>query len=65
MLDVNDNAPDFGRSAYSADVSEDAVEGSQVLTVDRRSRLGSFFRKESYFPRGSSISRQKFLFFLE
>ncbi|XP_051903998.1 protocadherin-16-like [Hippocampus zosterae] len=33
VLDVNDNAPDFGRSAYSAEVSEDAVVGSPVLTV--------------------------------
>ncbi|XP_077402425.1 protocadherin-16 isoform X2 [Vanacampus margaritifer] len=33
VLDVNDNSPVFGRSAFSADVSEDAAEGSQVLTV--------------------------------
>ncbi|XP_057677236.1 protocadherin-16-like [Corythoichthys intestinalis] len=33
VLDVNDNAPIFGKASYSAEVSEDAAEGSQVLTV--------------------------------
>ncbi|XP_030010494.1 protocadherin-16 [Sphaeramia orbicularis] len=33
VLDVNDNSPVFSRSSYSVDVSEDAVEGTQVLEV--------------------------------
>ncbi|XP_054639199.1 protocadherin-16-like [Dunckerocampus dactyliophorus] len=33
VMDVNDNSPTFGRSSYTVDVSEDAAEGSQVLTV--------------------------------
>lgn len=33
VLDVNDNSPVFTRVSYSAEVSEDAKEGSQVLEV--------------------------------
>ncbi|XP_077448676.1 protocadherin-16-like isoform X2 [Stigmatopora argus] len=33
VLDVNDNGPVFGKAAYGAEVSEDAKEGSRVLTV--------------------------------
>ncbi|XP_061755306.1 protocadherin-16-like [Nerophis ophidion] len=33
VMDVNDNSPVFGRSSYTADVSEDSLQGSQVLTV--------------------------------
>ncbi|CAN9501862.1 unnamed protein product [Ophioblennius macclurei] len=33
VLDVNDNSPVFSKSTYSVEVSEDIVEGSQVLEV--------------------------------
>ncbi|XP_035678851.1 protocadherin Fat 4-like [Branchiostoma floridae] len=32
VLDVNDNAPEFGREAYTAHVSEDASGGDVILT---------------------------------
>ncbi|XP_066289157.1 cadherin EGF LAG seven-pass G-type receptor 2-like [Branchiostoma lanceolatum] len=33
VLDVNDNAPEFGRDAYDADVLEDAPVGDVILTL--------------------------------
>lgn len=39
VLDVNDNSPVFSKSSYSVDMSEDAVEGSQVLQASAHSNL--------------------------
>uniref|UniRef100_UPI0037E8DF2B protocadherin-16 n=1 Tax=Semicossyphus pulcher TaxID=241346 RepID=UPI0037E8DF2B len=33
VLDVNDNSPVFNKGSYSAEVSEDAAEGTQILEV--------------------------------
>uniref|UniRef100_A0AAX7SGL1 Protocadherin-16 n=1 Tax=Astatotilapia calliptera TaxID=8154 RepID=A0AAX7SGL1_ASTCA len=33
VLDVNDNNPVFSKSSYSVEISEDAIEGAQVLEV--------------------------------
>lgn len=39
VLDVNDNSPVFSKSSYSVDMSEDAVEGSQVVEASAHSNL--------------------------
>ncbi|XP_017273627.1 protocadherin-16 [Kryptolebias marmoratus] len=49
VLDVNDNSPVFTRISYSAEVSEDAKEGSQVIEVSATDADEGFNGKILYF----------------
>ncbi|XP_076023905.1 LOW QUALITY PROTEIN: protocadherin-16-like, partial [Genypterus blacodes] len=55
VLDENDNSPEFSSGSYSADVSEDAGEGTQVLQVtatdpdeDLNGRVLFFLSREAH-----------------
>nr|XP_015817127.2 protocadherin-16 [Nothobranchius furzeri] len=49
VLDVNDNSPAFTRSSYTAEVSEDAKEGSKVLEVSAVDADEDFNGKVLYY----------------
>ncbi|KAM9729569.1 protocadherin-16 [Menidia menidia] len=49
VLDVNDNSPVFSKSSYTAEVSEDAAEGIQVLEVSAKDADEGFNGRILYF----------------